>query len=74
MLKRLYAKLDALCRARPRTVGYGMAAFATACFLLNPGVWRYPELTAWVAVAVLMPVPFEVWARARGSRGKSASK
>ena len=74
MVKRLYAKLDALCRARPKTVGYGMAAFATACLLLNPGVGKYPELAAWVAVAVLAPVPFEVWARVRRGRRESASR
>lgn len=74
MLKRLYAKLDALCRARPKTMGYGIAAFATACFFLNPAVWKYQELTAWVAIAVLVPAPFEVWARVRRSRRQSASK
>ena len=54
--------------------GYGIAAFATACFFLNPAVWKYQELTAWVAIAVLVPAPFEVWARVRRSRRQSASK
>lgn len=74
LLKRAYAKLDAVCQARPKTMAYGMAAFATACFFLKPGVWKHPEFAAWIAVAVLGPLPFQMWGRFRRSRRASSPK
>ena len=74
MLKSAYARLDALCQARPKTMVYGMVVFTTAALLLNPGVWRHPEFAAWMAVAVLGPLPFEIWGRIRRSRRESSSE
>lgn len=68
MVKRLYAKIDALCRARPKTVAAVMVVFTTTALLANPAVWKYPQFAAWVAAAVLVPVPFEVWALVRRNR------
>ena len=74
VFKSLYARLDALCKARPRTMAYGMLAFTTTALVVNPAVWKYPEFAAWVAVAVLGPLPFEIWARARRARRRSSSE
>lgn len=75
MLKAIYARLDALCRARPKTVALGMVLFTTAAFLFNPAVWKHPVFAAWIAAAVLLPVPIEVWALVRRKRsGGSLSK
>lgn len=73
MFKRLYVRVDALCKARPKTMWGGMVIFTTTAFLVNPGVWKYPEFTAWIAAAVLLPAPFQVWAMVRRNRAKGAA-
>ena len=67
MIKRLYARVDALCKARPKTMWGGMAAFTTMAFLVNPIVWQQPGF-AWIAAAVLWPAPIVAWAMIRQNR------
>lgn len=69
MFKRIYAKLDALCRAHPKTVTYGTLVFVTACFVLNPAIRKHPEFVVGTIVVALLPwVAFELWAWARKRR------
>ena len=70
MFKKLYARVDALCRARPKTMAAIMVVFTTTALLVNPAVWNHPKFTAWIAAAVLLPAPFQVWAMVRQNRAK----
>ena len=69
MVKRLYARIDALCKARPKTMWGGLAAFSTTAFLVNPLVWNQPGF-AWIAAAVLWPAPIMAWAIVRRNRAE----
>ena len=68
-LKKLYARLDALCRARPKTVAAAIMVFAAAAFLANPA-WPWPGF-AWVAGAMLLPGVYIVLLGLWQSRSKS---
>ena len=55
MVKRLYARVGALCKTRPEAMWGGMMVFTTTAFLVNPLVWNQPGF-AWIAAAVLLPM------------------
>ncbi|MDE0040076.1 MAG: hypothetical protein OXU77_21340 [Gammaproteobacteria bacterium] len=74
MFKKLYDKVDALCKAHPKAMAWGMVVFVTVVFLVNPATWKWPAFTAWIAAAVLLPVPFQVWAMVRRKRRESQSE
>lgn len=75
MFKRAYAKLDALCRAHPKTAVYGTLVFATAGFVLNPAIWKHPEFVVGTVVVALLPwVAFEFLAWVRGFRRNPSSE
>ena len=68
MFKRVYAKLDALCHAHPKTMAYGMLVFATTCFVLNPAIRQHPAFVAGTIVVALLPwvaLELSAWARKR---------
>lgn len=68
MFKRIYAKLDALCRAHPKTAAFGTSVFATAGFVLNPAIRQHPEFVAGTIVVAFLPwvaVGLWTWARKR---------
>ena len=67
MFKRLDAKWKALCLARPKTLAAVFFTLATGMlFFYLHMLWG--TFAMWILAAVLLPVPFEVWAMVRRNR------
>ena len=50
----LYSRLDALLKARPKTMVVALAVFVATAFFFNPAI------PAWIAGVMLLPVAFSV--------------
>ena len=73
MYKRLDAKWKALCLARPKTLAAVIFTFATVMLFVFLHISGYSKFAMWIFAAVLLPVPFEVWAMVRRNRRESSS-
>ena len=62
MFERLDARWRAWCLARPKALASALFILATVMLFVYFHVWGVSELAVWIAAAVLLPVPFQIWA------------
>ena len=63
-------KWKAVCRSRRKTVIAVLLLVPPVVLLVNPAVWAYPVFATWMAIALLVPLPFEIWALVRARSRK----
>ena len=74
MFRKLDARWKALCLARPKTLAAVIFTFATVMVFVYLHIWGYSEFAMWILAAVLLPVPFQVWAMTRQRRREPSSR